>query len=114
MSGSGSLLAHAVHAMHHRLLHRMQRQIEPELAGHRLQPLTVRKPFRLPIAVPNARLALLRARRSCPRPVQPLGVEKALPVQIAERQMRQPHIPNIPNAGRTPLPHALYPLTEKR
>ena len=113
MSGSGSLLAHAVHAMHHRLLHRMQRQIEPELAGHRLQPLTVRKPFRLPIAVPNARLALLRARRSCPRPVQPLGVEKALPVQIAERQMRQ-HIPNIPNADRTLLPLTLYPLTKKR
>src|SRR5260370_12372567 len=71
LAGARRLLADAVLAVDHRRRARREAQREANVLGHRAECLGAgrRVPFRLPIAVPDARLRCARTRDSRARPV---------------------------------------------
>ena len=113
------LLAHAVHPVYHRRLLRAQIQREAEAFRHGLQPLArhaarrrvIQPPARLPVAVPHTRLRQIRPGQARSGAVQPFAVQEAAPVDVAERQVRQPGIAHVPHAGR-PF-RSVYALAEE-
>ena len=107
------LLAHAVDAVNHWRLHRLQAQFEREVVRYGPQLLRCAvADVRPPVAVPDCFLRLIRARHSRSCPVQSLGVKEPPAVDVAQRQMRHPDVAHVPHIRL--LRAAIHALAEER
>ena len=94
-----SLLADAGPALNDGRLDGLKLQRKPELAGNTAQFLFALCYVRLPIAVPHHPSLGIHAGQAGTRPVQPLLIQKTLPVDIAERHVRHPEVMHIPRVN---------------
>ncbi len=111
-AGSLCFLADAVLAVNHRRFCRLQREMQREAIVERLQILRLTLPGNLPIAVPDAPTAFANARDSRSGSIGALRVQKLAAIQIAQRQVRQVQVADVPRICLRVF--AIHPLEEKR
>ena len=99
-AGPRGLLAHAVDAVDDGGFRRAQREARGEGRRHRLQLLMVAVPVHLPVAVPDAPRLEAGAGKSRARAVHALVVEEAAPLQVAEREVGEVDVADLPRRRR--------------
>src|SRR4051794_28997672 len=101
VAGALRLLAHTAGSVDYRRFFGSQHQIDIEAirdSCHGLL-LEILGPAALPVAVPNAPIAPVCSGQSRTRAVEALGMKEAASVDIAEGEMREPHIADVPYRG---------------
>jgi len=96
-----SLLAHAVDAVYYGRLGGVQVEFKGEVIrdGCKLLRHAIAN-SRLPIAIPDQSLRLLRPRDAGPGPIQSLCMKKPSAIDITQREVRHPNVAHVPSTVR--------------
>ena len=104
-------LAYTVFAVDHKWLLRMQGEGKRKVFVSGAQFLILAVPLHRPVAVPDALPASINSGNSRASAVDPLDVVKPSSVQVAQSEMREVNVPDIPCRGFRGI--AAHSLTEE-